>query len=57
MANFLGTKISDIDLNEVKKELRKKNKNYDEYDLYVYYKKLVDLEKIKNEKKKKGKEF
>ncbi|CXJ01453.1 conserved Plasmodium protein, unknown function [Plasmodium berghei] len=55
MANFLGTKISDIDLNEVKKELRKKNKNYDEYDLYVYYKKLVDLEKIKNEKKKKRK--
>ncbi|CDU20164.1 conserved Plasmodium protein, unknown function [Plasmodium yoelii] len=55
MANFLGTKISDIDLNEVKEELRKKNKNYDEYDLYVYYKKLVELEKIKNEKKKKRK--
>ncbi|CAD2098648.1 hypothetical protein YYG_03092 [Plasmodium vinckei petteri] len=55
MANFLGTKVSDINLNEVKEELRKKNKNYDEYDLYVYYKKLVELEKIKNEKKKKRK--
>ncbi|SBT40675.1 conserved Plasmodium protein, unknown function [Plasmodium ovale wallikeri] len=53
MSTFLGTKLTNLDMNEVKLELKKRKKSYDDYDLYVYYKNLLCIEKKKSERKRK----
>ncbi|CRG95070.1 conserved Plasmodium protein, unknown function [Plasmodium gallinaceum] len=53
MCDFLGSKLTKLDIHEVKKELSKKRKHYDDYDVYVYYKSLLELEKSNKSKKKK----
>ncbi|GAW82209.1 hypothetical protein, conserved [Plasmodium gonderi] len=49
---FLGTKLTNHDVDEIRKEFREKRKYHgDEYDFYVYYKKVLAEEKKKKEKK------
>lgn len=51
MCDFLGTKLTNYKLHDIKKEFSKKRKHYDEYDFYVYYKNLLASEKRKKERK------
>lgn len=51
MNDFLGTRISDYEIEDAKKEFRRKRKHYDEYDFYVYYKDLLSLERKKRRRK------
>ncbi|GAB67702.1 hypothetical protein PCYB_122690 [Plasmodium cynomolgi strain B] len=57
MSDFLGTKLTNHDVNEVRREFRKKRKHnhYDEYDFYVYYKNLLAEERKKKEKRERSK--
>ncbi|ANQ10222.1 Uncharacterized protein PCOAH_00042400 [Plasmodium coatneyi] len=57
MSDFLGTKLTNHDVNEVRREFRKKRKHNhnDEYDFYVYYKNLLAEERKKREKREKSK--
>ncbi|SOV81291.1 conserved Plasmodium protein, unknown function [Plasmodium sp. gorilla clade G3] len=55
MCDFLGTKLTNYKLNDIKKEFSKKTKHYDEYDFYVYYKNLLASEKRKKERKEQKK--
>ncbi|KJP86344.1 hypothetical protein AK88_04063 [Plasmodium fragile] len=57
MSDFLGTKLTNHDVNEVRREFRKKRKHshYDEYDFYVYYKNLLSEERKKKEKRERNK--
>ncbi|SOV24402.1 conserved Plasmodium protein, unknown function [Plasmodium sp. DRC-Itaito] len=55
MCDFLGTKLTDYKLNDIKKEFNKKTKHYDEYDFYVYYKNLLASERRKKERKEQKK--
>ncbi|SBT80060.1 conserved Plasmodium protein, unknown function [Plasmodium malariae] len=50
MSDFLGTRITNLDVSEIRKEFSKKRKHFDEYDFYVFYKNLVA-----SDKKRKGK--
>ncbi|CRH01728.1 conserved Plasmodium protein, unknown function [Plasmodium relictum] len=53
MCVFLGSRFTKHEIHEAKKELSKKRKHYDDYDVYVYYKNLLELEKKKKNKKRK----
>lgn len=55
MCDFLGTKLTNYKLHDIKKEFSKKRKHYDEYDFYVYYKNLLASEKRKKERKEQKK--
>ncbi|CAA9989973.1 conserved Plasmodium protein, unknown function [Plasmodium knowlesi strain H] len=57
MSDFLGTKLTNHDVNEVRREFRRKRKynHCDEYDFYVYYKNLLAEERKKREKRERSK--
>ncbi|KMZ91323.1 hypothetical protein PVMG_00197 [Plasmodium vivax Mauritania I] len=57
MSDFLGTKLTNHDVSEVRREFRKKRKHshYDEHDFYVYYRNLLAEERKKREKRESSK--
>lgn len=47
---FIGTRITKHDVTEAEEALKSQGKDYDEYDLYVCYKRMLEKEKQNSEK-------